>query len=145
MDRILRRATQVVLLLLAAAAFCEPWLPGRVRELAGPGGITRWIAGILCIYVLLLIAERERMGRDFKQVLQAFRDFHAGSANSGQAGGSGSPTPSQKQEALEILVSALESQDVSVREKAHAHLQRITGQNLPADAASWRSWLRGRS
>ena len=144
MDRMLRRATPIVLLLLAAAAFCEPWLPQRVRELAGQGGITRWIVGILCIYVVLLIAERERMGRDFKQVLQAFREFHTGPAASGQAAGTSAPTEGQKREALEILVSALESQDSAVRAKAHSHLKRITGQDLPAEPTTWRSWLAGR-
>lgn len=140
MDRTLRRATPLVLLALGGLVLAEPWLPESLRTLLGPGGVIRLVVAVLCVYVVLLIAERERMVRDFKEVLRAFREFH-GNPGTPAAGAQAQPTDAQKREALEILVTALSSPDRSVRDKAHAHLQRLTGQALPPDPAAWQAWL----
>lgn len=42
--------------------------------------------------------------------------------------------------AVPILIAALDGRAGSGREAAHAHLQRITGQSLPANADAWRTW-----
>ena len=138
MDKKLRRLTPVVLLVLAGAVAFEPLLPAGLAGLFGAGTIMRVVVVVLCLYTLALILERERMAQDFKNVLGAFREFHK---QQGQASSDGHVPESQKREAIEILISALESQDASVRDKAHQHLKRITGQQLPADPASWRAWL----
>lgn len=43
-------------------------------------------------------------------------------------------------EAVDILLQGLSSRDAGVREKAHHHLKRLTGQDLPPDAAAWQGW-----
>ena len=148
MDRLLRRTTPVMLLLLAAAAIGEPWLPAGIRDLVGPGWVLRFAVAVVCIYLVLVIAERERMARDFKEVLFAFREFHGKKAAANAGGDSttgtlatGEPTTAQKREALELLISALATSDLGVRSKAHAHLKRLTGQVFPADPAAWQAWL----
>jgi hypothetical protein len=44
-------------------------------------------------------------------------------------------------DAIEILIRSLESDDPKVSALAHEQLRRITRQELPADAATWRGWL----
>ena len=129
MDRFLRRATPLVLLVLAALAIFEPRLPERLRTLLGDGGILRAIVAVLCLYVLLLVIERERLEGTFRQVLKAFQEFRQQSA-----------TTEQKRDAVRILITALESKDPEMRQKAASHLQRLTGQDFGEDAAKWRQW-----
>jgi hypothetical protein len=43
-------------------------------------------------------------------------------------------------EAIEILLTALESQDAGNAKTAHGHLVRLTGQNFAQDPKVWRSW-----
>ena len=43
-------------------------------------------------------------------------------------------------EAIEILLTALESQTGENAKTAHAHLVRLTGQNFAQDPKVWRSW-----
>ena len=44
-----------------------PWL--------GETGVIRFAVGILCLYVLLVVVEQQRMGAAFKGVLLAFKRF----------------------------------------------------------------------
>jgi hypothetical protein len=43
-------------------------------------------------------------------------------------------------EAIEILLTAMESKDAENAKTAHAHLVRLTGQNFAQDPKVWRSW-----
>lgn len=43
-------------------------------------------------------------------------------------------------EAIDILVQGLSSADQGTRERAHHHLRRLTGVDLPAEAAAWAAW-----
>jgi hypothetical protein len=43
-------------------------------------------------------------------------------------------------EAIEILLTAMESQSGENARTAHAHLVRLTGQNFAQDPKVWRSW-----
>jgi hypothetical protein len=52
-------------------------------------------------------------------------------------------TPRDDRMAVDVLVAALDSKDPAAREKAHLHLRRLTGQNLPPDGAAWRAWWQG--
>lgn len=139
MDRWLRRATPIVLLVLAGLAWFERWLPGHEAwaERFGDDGALRFVVGLLCIYLVMLVAERERMERTFVDVLKAFRDFRS------QSPGESGPDPATAQrEAVELLVAALDSDDPAIRDNASRHLQRLTGQDLGPDPAAWRAWLR---
>ena len=136
MDRFLRSATPILLLALAGLAWFERWLPihDRLVEHFGPDGVLRFVTGLLCVYMVLLVLERQRMQRDFKEVLDAFRTFHS------ESHGSRSDAVAQR-EAIEILIGALASGDAVVRESSALHLRRLTGQDLGQDAAAWRRWL----
>ena len=139
MDTFLRRATPLVLLALAALAWFGAWMPGH-SELAarfGDDAVLRFVVGLLCIYMVMLVVERQRLEVSFKQLLGAFKDYH-------QQARSGMPTseaPEAKREAAQILVGALSSADPELRETALVHLKRLSGEDFGADADAWRSWL----
>lgn len=50
------------------------------------------------------------------------------------------PTAGSVRESVDILIKALGANDADTRQKAHAHLRRLTGQDLPPDAERWRAW-----
>jgi hypothetical protein len=136
MDRFLRRVTPILLLALAGLAWFERWVPGheRLAEHFGPDGVLRFVTGLLCVYMAMVVAERQRMQRDFKEVLDAFRTFHSESRDT-------RTDAAAQREAIEILIGALASGDAAVRESSALHLRRLTGQDLGTDAAAWRRWL----
>ncbi len=53
------------------------------------------------------------------------------------------PDPTSREEAIGILIRTLDSKDSATREKAHRHLVRLTGQDLPPDSGAWEAWQRG--
>ena len=140
MDSFLRRATPVVLLLLAALAWFEKWLPGHeaVASRFGDDAVLRFVLGLLCVYVVLLVVECQRLEQAFKQLLGAFKDFHAQARRGGTAG---AESAAAKREAVELLVAALSSGDLAIRQKARKHLARLTGEDLGEDPQAWRAWL----
>jgi len=137
MDRFLRRATPVVLLVLAGLAWFGPFLPGNagLAEALGDGVVLRFVVGLLCVYMILLVLERQRLEDGFREVLGAFRNFHA-ELRSGAPEAAGT-----QRETVEILVAALQSADGQVRRRAASHLQQITGESLGEDPAAWLGWL----
>lgn len=139
MDSVLRRATPLVLLVLAGLAWFEAWLPGHAELAArfGDDAVLRFVLGLLCLYMVMLVIERQRLEHSFKQLLAAFKEFHELT----RSGAAASEAPRAKREAAEILVAALTSDDLEVRESAAVHLQRLTGEDLGDDAGAWRSWL----
>lgn len=44
---------------------------------------------------------------------------------------------------VDILIKALSTRDADTRARVHAHLRRLTGQELPADPKAWASWWAG--
>lgn len=144
MDRFLKRITPVVLLLMALLVFFERVLPGSdaIARLVGSDGVVRFVVGVLCIYVMLLVIERQSLDARFTQVLQTFKDFYAartGTATSEQQ--TDERIEQARKEALPILVAALESQDPKVRQTALDNLRRLTGKDLGMDPAAWRQHL----
>jgi HEAT repeat len=144
MNTFLKRATPLVLLLMAVLVFCEHLLPGSptIHRMVGSDGVLRFVVGVLCIYVMLLVIERQSLDARFTQVLQTFKQFYAA-----RAGAAASEPPSEarmeqaKREALPILLAALESPDPTVRETALDNLRRLTGKDLGTDAGAWRQHL----
>jgi hypothetical protein len=152
MDRTLRNATPLVLLVLAGLAWFEPLLPGAawLRERLGPSGLLRFVVGLLAVYCALLVAERQRMEQVFRQVLgelQSFRGKVAGGAAAPptQAAGAGaSDMVGQQREAIRILIAALRSDERDVRQTAAQNLERLTGQQFGEDRGAWESWFADR-
>ncbi len=140
MDRFLRQATPLLLICLALMVWFESYLPlGGLRDLFGETGLLRFITGVLCLYTLLLVLERQRMEQSFKQVMQTFLQFNKGRQENAAA--SDSLDQTGKEQAVEILVAALESPDQKVRQTSLSHLQRLTGQDLGPDPAAWKAWM----
>ena len=131
MDRFLRRATLLVLLLLACLAWFEVRLLGEER------GVLRLTVGVLCVYVAVQSLERQRLEDTFKQVLTAFQKFRAEVQRDG-----GAPLPSAKErrEAATILIAALRRGGPTA-ELARENLRRVTGQDFGGDADAWQRWL----
>jgi len=114
----------IQLLLLAAAVYVG------VSDAAFPGASTlaRGTIVVLCVAVSFLAGEVARLRTDFGVVLKALQ------VNTVKA------TPRDDRAAIDVLVAALDSGNLEVREKAHVNLVRITGQNLPPDGAPWKAW-----
>jgi hypothetical protein len=87
MDSFLKRITPLILLLMAGLAFFEHWLPGanRIAAMVGADGVLRFVIGVLCIYVMLLVLERQSLDARFTRVLETFKQFYA--ARAGAAAG----------------------------------------------------------
>ncbi|MHC5070287.1 MAG: hypothetical protein ACYTGO_07340, partial [Planctomycetota bacterium] len=79
MDSFLKRITPLILLLMAGLAFFEHWLPGanRIAAMVGADGVLRFVIGVLCIYVMLLVLERQSLDARFTRVLETFKQFYA--------------------------------------------------------------------
>ena len=144
MDSTLQRATPIVLLVLAGLAWFGKFLPGYdgLTRSFGEAAVLRFVTGVLCLYMVMLVLERQRMERAFKDVLGAFRQFHAERAGGGgAAGGEVRTAEDAQEEALRLLVGSLSSPDAKVRGLAAGNLQRLTGQSFGEDAAAWTRWL----
>ena len=100
-------------------AFSESSLPGAPL-------VSRAAIVVLFVALALLVGEvgqlREHMGLLLK-VLRA-----------------GAPGRRDDREAVEILIQGLSAAEGPTRERAHHHLKRLTGQDLPPDAAAWQVW-----
>lgn len=138
MGRWLQILTPLILLVLALLVWFEKLLPGAegARRVLGETGLLRFAVGILCLYVLVLVVERQRMEAAFKGVLKAFRDFHQ--ARAGEAA-----DPKRAVEAARLLVAALDSEDEDIRQSSLEHLRRVTGQDFGMDRERWKRWLAG--
>ena len=130
MDRTLRRLTSIILLALAVLAWFEESLFGEDK------GLLRVTVGILCIYVLLLVLERQRLEDKFMQLLATLKNIKTGAA-SVEDHVDGAKTL----EAVSILIAALGSVEAEVRNSAEENLKRLTGKDFGADAKGWQGWL----
>lgn len=134
MQRFLRIATPLILVSLALLVWFESLLRNEdATPWLGETGVIRFAVGILCLYVLLVVVEQQRMGAAFKGVLLAFKRF-----NDSRGGEGGQP----RREAATLLVAALAAEDPQVRANAAEHLKRLTGQDFGEDRDRWQNWLR---
>lgn len=100
-------------------------LPGFVPHLF------QLCVGVLFLYIGALVQERQRLSYGFRELVDSFEAFNQTIY--------GKDYKVQRQ-AVEILVATLRSDDPSVREKVHAQLVRITGQQLPSEPEPWEQW-----
>ena len=137
MDSFLRRATPLVLLCLAAIVWFEKSLPlGSLGEFLGESGLLRFVVGLLCLYTLMLVIERQRMELRFTQVLASFKDFYQQHSTD-----SDERDTAKSLEAVGILIAAVDSVEPTVRESAHSNLKRLTGKDFGQDRQAWQDWL----
>ena len=144
MDTFLKRITPLVLLLMAVLVFFEHLLPGgeAIREMVGSDGVLRFVVGVLCIYVMLLVVERQSLDAKLTRVLETFKQFYA-ARSTAAAGEEGTDERMEqaKKQAVPILLAALDSPDPKVRNAALENLRRLTGKDLGTQAAAWRQQL----
>ena len=138
MDDLLRRLTPFVLVILAGAVWFEGYLPlGSLGELFGENGLPRFVIGILCLYIAMLVIERQRMEARFTGVLASFKDFYAKRAAAPPA----QVDQAKSFEAIRILVAALHSPEAEVRDSAFDNLKRLTGKDFGLAPGAWENWL----
>lgn len=100
----------------------------------------------VCLVTAILLAELTKLRTHFGMIIGAMRAASA-------AGGSPAPQAVDTLEAaivpglaadpraaVDILVTALATDDAETRDRAHRHLMRLTGKNLPPETALWERW-----
>jgi len=110
--------------------FRPEWLGwSRVAETVG-GETALLSVGVGCAFLLAasLAVEKDRLRVRMAELMEGLNDLLYGKDHR------------RDREAVEILLGSLESPDATVRETAHRHLVRLTGQNFAADPRVWRSW-----
>lgn len=130
-----RHRTPLFLYSLAVLFFISLFPPvDSVFESEGWAKLSRFCICVLFVYVAVLIQERQRLSATFREVLAAFQSFHRGKA----------PDPQVEHEAVSILISSLQGADEELKQKVHAQLVRLTGQDLPPEHEAWDRWWRER-
>ena len=131
----MRILVPLALVVLAGLVVFEPLLPGHayVAREFGETAVLRFALGVISVIVLLMLLELYRVEFLFKQVIEQFKSFH-------ESQGGPAPTKKTREEAVRILISALDSEDPKVRQSSLDNLRRLTGQDLGAESAPWRSW-----
>ena len=139
LDVWLKLAAPLLLLALALLVWLEPILPGSdwIAEHIGPTAVLRFALGFAFIYLAMALLELRRIGSLFRQVLEQFKRFHESQQTRGGGGGADAGA---RRDAIRILITALESDDVEVRDNAHRHLARLAGSDLGTEPARWRAW-----
>ena len=133
MQRFLRVATPLILVSLALLVWFESLLRNEAATpWLGETGVIRFALGILCLYLLVVVVEQQRMGTAFREVLLAFKRFN--DSRGGEGGES-------RMEAAGLLVGALAAEDPKIRANAVDHLKRLTGQDFGEDRDRWQKWL----
>lgn len=130
------RFAPLVLLGLAGLVWFEHWMPGKAafHQTFGEQAVLRFVVGLVCVYLALLLGAQRHLQESFRQVLATFRDFHKNRSES-------VPDAAQRRQALLLLCGALSSQDANVRETALENLKRLSGLDHGEDAIAWRRWI----
>ncbi len=93
---------------------------------------------LLCLVLVIVISELSKMREHFGVVIRALRASQGGGG--GEAAGPSLGQQADPRAAVDILLQALASDDAETREKAHKHLVRLTGKDLPPEIALWQRW-----
>ncbi len=99
---------------------------GGEAALSGAALPTRIGLVVLFLSVSILIGEVGQLRDHLGALLKVLK---------GAAGGR-----RDDREAVDILLQGLSAPDPEVRERAHHHLVRLTGQQLPPDPERWQAW-----
>ena len=130
----------VIALLQFVLIFFAGWFAFN-EDALGPGvhSVSRIGVVLLCLVLVVVISELSKMRTHFGVVIRALRATQAGASVPEAVG----PTLEQQADpraAVDILLQALASEDPDTREKAHKHLVRLTGKELPPEIALWQRW-----
>lgn len=101
------------------------------RVLGGDGGIARFFLGFLFLYFGGVVRDKNQLRQTLTGFMKIIRQ---------QIGGG---DPEQDRAAVDILLTALNSDKPEVKEKALYNLKRLTGQDLGSDPEPWKAWWKG--
>jgi hypothetical protein len=137
----------VIALVRLILLFFAIWFAFREDALGeGASLVSRMGIVLLFLVVFILLGELDKLRTHFGLLVGALRA--AGGAGGGAAaaagaaaalGGDAVPEPDTRA-SVDILIRALGAPDADTRDKAHKHLVRLTGKNLPAEHALWERW-----
>ncbi len=142
----------VRLLLIGAAA----WFAFGADPLGPATPLVSRLALVLAFLLLsIVLGEVDRLRTHFGLLLAALRSAplaagtpgsregvvaEAARAAAGDPALAGAAGPRDDRASIDILVKALHTRDDATRGRVHAHLKRLTGQDLPADPRAWEAW-----
>ena len=114
--------------------------------------VSRLAFSFLFLIAAILVGETATLRMHFSMMLGAIRQITGGaiggegdigqavSSAVAQAVSDGDAVARDPRDSIDILIRALAADDAETRQKAHAHLMRLTGQDLPEDLAAWQAW-----
>ena len=133
----------VIALVQLTLVFFAGWFAFNVDALgtdlsATTSRVSRIGLVLVCLVTAILTAELSKLRAHMGLLLGALRAASGGAAATiPAAAGGAAPDP---RAAVDILLQALASDDPETRQKAHQHLIRLTGKQLPAESALWERW-----
>lgn len=96
--------------------------------------------GVVILFVVLSVLVGEISQMRMHLSLLARGALAAARAGGGLAEQVSRTAPADPRQPIEILLQALRTTEGETQAKAHAHLMRLTGQDLPLDPIVWDSW-----
>lgn len=126
--------TRLIWIFLVRLAFLvfAGWIIAVPDTLPGAHPIVRIGLGATFLVIAIVVGEVAKLQTQFEMLLKALRA--AGAQMRAEA------PPRDDNAAITILIRALGSKEESTREKAHANLVRLTGQDLPPEREAWEAW-----
>lgn len=129
----------VSFLISLALVFFAGWF--AIADSAMPEGtslVSRLGLTLLFLIAAILLGEVSKLRVHFGMLMGAIKAARGGEGENPLTPAVPRDPAEAKRHAVAILIKSLDSDDA--RETAHGHLIRLTGQDLPADSASWRAW-----
>lgn len=138
MAETLRNLTPLALLGLCLLVWLERCVPGSsaIADNLGETAVLRLVVGLLCLFVLILMVERQQIHSLLQQLMLRLQQAQAGAGDQAKPGDA-----KTKVEAMSILAAALEADDPKVRQSAVHNLERLSGEKFGADVARWRQYI----
>lgn len=131
----------VSFLISLALVFFAGWF--AIADSAMPEGtslVSRLGLSLLFLIAAILLGEVSKLRVHFGMLMGAIKAARGGDGGGPLAPAMPTDPAAAKRQAVAILIRSLDSDDATIRETAHSNLLRLTGQDLPADSASWRAW-----
>ena len=134
----------VVALVRLALIFFAGWFAFREDALgAGASTVSRMGVVLLFLVVSILVGELDKLRTHFGLLVGALRAAGSSGGRAAAAAAAASALGGETADpraSVDILIRALATDDVETREKAHKHLVRLTGKQLPPELALWERW-----